>query len=81
MVTGHRSKTLLNEGLRPLERDLCTPTERLLAFVAEGVNPPKITFATYPQTGTFEAMPAGPITFDLRNMRVVAADRDVAMNT
>ena len=81
MVTSHRSKTLLNEALRPLERDLCTPTERLLAFVAEGVNPPKITFATYPQTGTFEAMPAGPITFDLRNMRVVAADRDVAMNT
>lgn len=51
-----------------------------MAFVAEGVNPPKIAFATYPQTGTFEAIPSGRTIFDLRNGRLVAADRDVSID-
>lgn len=80
MTTGHRSKNLLNENLRPQERDIATVDQKFLAFMAEGVNPAKITFATYPQTGTFEAIPSGRTIFDLRNMRVVSADRDTAIN-
>lgn len=81
MVTGHRSKSLLPESLRPLERDLKTSEEKLLAFMAEGVNPPKVVYATFPQTGVWAPIPSGRTTFDLVAMRVSAPNGDSALDS
>ena len=71
---------MLGEGLRPLQRELTSAELRLLAFIAEGVNPPKLAYATFPQTGVFEPIPAGRTVFDLTALRVHAPHQDYNMN-